>query len=291
MKQFLARFAHYPAPARIVAFLLLVLSVWLPFAAPIALLFQDANQVTILTMSLMIVVFLLLIRIWGKAVHGDRRILQTCGLVFSKRNGQELLLGLAIGLVSLFLLFLVQSSLGWVAWQSMSPSLGVVLEGGVMALAVGFAEELVFRGWIYDELRRDYSSKTVLWANSLIFACLHFIKSPAEIIRTFPQFPGLVLLGLALVWAKRSTAFPYPTADPRCPQGKLGLSIGLHAGLVWGYYIVNVGNLVRYSDRVPVLLTGIDRNPLAGIMGLLFLSSLAGWMARQSKQGKFFCDR
>ncbi|MBD1848871.1 type II CAAX endopeptidase family protein [Leptolyngbya sp. FACHB-711] len=291
MKPILTRLALYPAPVRIIAFLLLVVGVWLPFAAPIALLVRDANQVTIFTMSLLFVAFLLLIRVWGKRVQGDRRIFQTYGLVFSKQNGRELLLGLAIGLLSLFFLFGVQSSLGWVEWQAFAPSLRIGLEGGVMALGIGFAEELVFRGWIYDELRRDYSPKTVLWADSLIFACLHFIKSPAEIIRTFPQFPGLVLLGLALVWAKRSTAVPRPVADPRCPQGRLGLAIGLHAGLVWGYYMVNVGNLIRYSSRVPMLLTGIDRNPLSGAIGLLFLGGLASLMAWQSRRGSFFFDR
>ncbi|WP_225913962.1 CPBP family intramembrane glutamic endopeptidase [Leptolyngbya ohadii] len=276
---------------RIIAFLLLVLGVWLPFAVPIALLVRDANQVTIFTMSLMLVAFLLLIRVWGRRVHGERHTFQTYGLVFGRWNGLELLLGLAIGLVSLLLLFWVQSSLGWVAWQKLSPPPRIVLEGGIMALGVGFAEELVFRGWIYDELRRDYSPKTVLWGNVLTFACLHFIKSPAEIVRTFPQFPGLVLLGLALVWAKRSTAVPHLTADPRCPQGRLGLSIGLHAGLVWGYYIVNVGNLIRYADRIPQLLTGIDRNPLAGIIGLLFLCGLARLMAWRSQRGGFLVDR
>jgi hypothetical protein len=69
-------------------------------------------------------------------------------------------------------------------------------------------------------------------------------------------------LGIALVLAKYKH------------KNYLGISIGLHAGLVWGYYIVAVGNLIKYSDNIPEWLIGIDRNPIAGLMGLLWLALL-----------------
>jgi membrane protease YdiL (CAAX protease family) len=273
LKAIFARLAAYPAPIRLLAFLAIVVLIWLPFALPIALLIRDPNPLTISAMGLLFIVFLLLIPVWGRRVHREQRIFQTYGLILTKQMGQELLLGLGLGAISLFALFGLQSWLGWVHWQASPEPIGrIILEGSLTGLGVGLAEEIVFRGWIFDELRRDYSPNQTLWANSLIFACLHFIKSISEIIRTFPQFPGLVLLGLALVWAKRST------------HGRLGLAIGLHAGLVWSYYIVNVGKLVQYPGRVPLVLTGIDRNPLAGVMGLLFLTGLAAlmrWLARR----------
>ena len=68
-------------------------------------------------------------------------------------------------------------------------------------------------------------------------------------------------------------------------KNRLGLS-GLHAGLVWGYYIINVGELVRYSGSVPDWVTGINGNPLAGAIGLLFLSVLAVGMRQMSEQSK-----
>ena len=72
-----------------------------------------------------------------------------------------------------------------------------------------------------------------------------FLKPIAEVIRTFPQFPGLVLFGLTMVWAKRG-----------CRQ-RLGICIGLHAGLVWGYYILNVGELIEYPQKVSPWITGV----------------------------------
>lgn len=51
----------------------------------------------------------------------------------------------------------------------------------------------------------------------------------------------------------------------------MGISIGIHSGLVWGYYIVNVGQMVKYNNLVPSWITGIDKNPIAGVMGISFL--------------------
>lgn len=247
---------------------------WLPVAAPIYLLLaQDPNLVTILTMGLLFGGFLLLLRWWGKNVYGRSHLLRQYGLVRSRHNGLDLLKGLSIGLLFTFSLFVVEGLLGWIAFQTPQAVLPkVILEGFVSALGIGFAEELVFRGWVLDELQRDYTLKTSLWADALIFAVLHFLKPLSEIVRTLPTFPALVLLGLTLVWAKRSSG------------GRLGLSMGLHAGLVWGYYILNVGQLVQYSKTVSPWITGVDNNPIAGVMGLLFLGTLAFWMRKRVGQ-------
>lgn len=63
----------------------------------------------------------------------------------------------------------------------------------------------------------------------------------------------------------------------------LGYPIGLHAGLIWGYYIVNVGGLSEYTGRVPEWVTGIDKNPLAGLMGLILLGAIASQFAKTAQ--------
>jgi hypothetical protein len=260
----LARIARYPAPLRLVIFILVLLLLWLPVAAPINWLVEDQNLVNILTLPLLYGAFILLLWLWGKYVYHQPHLLQEYGLVRTRQNGRELLLGLGIGIASVLCLFFVEGWLGWLWWQQPQVLLWrFIVEGLIVALAYGFAEELLFRGWLLDELQRDYRPRAILWTDALVFATLHFIKPLAEIIRTLPQFPALVLLGLTLVWAKR------------CGQGRLGLPIGLHAGLIWGYYAINVGQMVRYSDRVSEWITGVDRNPLAGGMGLLFLGAIA----------------
>lgn len=281
MKLNLTRLADYPVPIRLAVFVVSLLLVWLPLAGPIYWLLDDQNLISILTLVLLYVEFIVLVRFWGRQVYQDSSILRRYGLRFSRQNGLELLSGLGIGLSSLLLLFWLEGVLSWLSWQTPTVFLPqIILEGLLVSLGIGFAEELFFRGWLLHELQRDYRPNTALGIDSAVFALAHFIKPIAEIRRTWTNFPALVLLGLALGWAKRSTPLTASldaASDPTTPQpqGQLGLPIGLHAGLVWGYYIINVGGLVRYSDRVPEWVTGTDGNPLAGGMGILSLSLMA----------------
>ena len=222
-------------------------------------------------MGLLFADFLLLLQYWGKHVHEESQLLSHYGLRWTRLNGIDFLNGLCTGLLFTSGLFVLEAVMGWVQFQP--PPMGlvpVIGEGVLTALGVAFAEELLFRGWLLDELERDYSQSMASVLNAIIFALLHFLKPITEVIRTFPQFPSLVLLGLTLVWAKRRR------------RGRLGIAIGLHGGLVWAYYIVNVGQIVTYSNRISPWITGVDDNPLAGITGLVFLGILAVWMGKRS---------
>lgn len=263
----MAKLDYASSVVRIVSFLICLVLIWLPLAAPIYLLFnQDPNLVTILVMGLLFVEFLFLLQFWGKYVDREANLLGKCGLVWTRKNGIELVNGLAIGFCFCGSLFILEAILGWVEFTTPSVFLvRVVAEGLLSALGIGFAEELFFRGWMLGELQRDYKRETTAWINASIFAIAHFIKPKDEVLRTLITFPALFILGLTLVWAK------WKYGD------RLGISIGIHSGLVWGYYILNVGQLFQYTDKVPVWVTGIDGNPIAGVLGLSFLSVLAWW--------------
>lgn len=266
MKINLVSLAERPAPIRLGCFVLCLLLPWLPYAAAIYIIIKDENTRTILTMGILAVEFLFLLPWWSKYIHQQSQTFRHYGLELTRIWFVELLRGVAIGLISILILYGLQGIFGWLIWQQPSFSIvQLILEGLISALGIAFAEELFFRGFIYDELQRDYDAKTVLWAVAIIFALLHFIKPLPEIIRTSPQFLGLLLLGLACVWAKRSC------------RGRLGLPIGIHGGLVWGVYIIEVGKMIKYTGTVPQWVTGIDNNPLVGIMGLLGLTLLALW--------------
>ncbi len=268
LKPDLAKVRRYPAPLRLIVFALILLAVWLPIALPAHLLIQDRNLANILTLLVLYAEFLWLVRQWGRLVHRDSQILTHYGVEWSRRNGIELLTGLAIAVTSVLLLMGLQTIFGWVAWKSTSPNLiRIILEGLLVSLALGFAEELLFRGWILDELQRDYIPSVVLWADAIIFAAIHL---------RLLTFPALVLLGVALVWAKRSRG----EWQLGWRRDRLGLPIGLHGGLIWSNYILEVGQLTTYTGRVPAWVTGIDRNPLQGLVGILLMGALAIGMWR-----------
>ncbi|MBD1843967.1 CPBP family intramembrane metalloprotease [Cyanobacteria bacterium FACHB-63] len=274
MKVNFAAISHRPTPIRIGLFVLMLLVLWLPLKLPIEWAISvfygvtDAarNLASILTLVVLYLEFIVLVKFWGRFVYREP-LFRAYGLRQPRQNLRNFLQGLAIGFGSLFLLFVLAGILGWVQWQApSSPFLRIALEGGVMAIAIGFAEELLFRGWLLNELDRGYSANVSLCASSIFFALVHGIR---------PQLPALLILGLILVWGKRAT------------QGRLGWSIGFHAGLVWSYYLVNVGQLIAASNRAPAWVTGIDRNPLAGIMGILALSVIALLMRSAALKARF----
>lgn len=275
MQSFFSKISNAPILIRLSVFILILLCLWLPIAAPIYYWVTDPNWVSILTMLVLYVEFIILVKWWGKRIYEQPRILKSYGLEFTRQNLQGWLQGLIVGCFSLITLFSVEAALGFLTWDPAPPNfLILILEGFLIALGVSFAEELLFRGWLWHELRRDYSPGIAFWSNTLIFALLHFIKPLSEIIHTWPQFPGLVILGMILLWAKQSY------------QGRLGLPIGIHGGLVWAYYGINVGQLVQYSSSVPEWITGVDQNPLAGVMGLIWLSLLGFWLYQQISRKK-----
>ncbi len=271
MKFEFSQIACQSAPVRLLIFTGVLSILWLPLAIPVYSLLQaDSNLATIVTMALLFIELLFLWRWWGKFVYQEPNIYARYGLIATAANRADFLNGIALGFWVCLGLFIVEALLGWV--QILTPSVAlvrIIAEGFLSAVGIGFAEELLFRGWLLDELQQDYQPKTVLWVDALLFASLHFIKPIAEIIRTLVTFPALLLLGIILVLAKRTHG------------DRLGICIGIHAGLVWGYYILNVGQLIEYRDIVPTWVTGIDGNPIAGVMGLLFLAGLVGFFSQK----------
>lgn len=273
------RLDSYPAPVRIILFLLTLLLLWLPIAAPLYLIYGESVGVGLTI--LLYCGFLGLIGIWGRKVSQYPHPYRYYGLSFTKKNGLDFLGGWGLGTITLIIFYGLQVSLGWLAVQTTSwqeplpakllPMLGVyfvdwqgaIAPGMLTSLGVGFAEEMLFRGWILSELERDYSPRTALIGASLVFAILHFIKPLDLILATWSQFAGLVMMSVVLVIARR-----------RC-EGRLGVAIGLHGGLVWCYYIVNTTHWLKPTGVAPEWVTGISGNPIAGIMGLLFLIAIA----------------
>lgn len=252
---------------------------WLPIAAPLHLIYGESVGVGLTV--LLYCGFLGLIGVWGRKVSQYPHPYRYYGLSFTKKNGLDFLGGWGLGTITLVIFYGLQVSLGWLAVQTTSwqeplparilPMLGVyfvdwqgaIAPGMLTSLGVGFAEEVLFRGWMLSELERDYSPRTALISASLVFAILHFIKPLDLILVTWSQFAGLVMMSLVLAIARR-----------RC-DGRLGIAIGLHGGLVWCYYIVNTTHWLKPTEAVPEWVTGISGNPIAGIMGLLFLMAIA----------------
>ena len=192
----LASLKRFPAIVRIIAFLLILGLCWAPFALPILLLVKDANLQSLLTMPILYFLFVGLLQIWNPAVHSENQPLKRYGLHSLNLNFKNLFSGLLVAWGFVLILFFFQGDMGWMQWFNPSPGLSkIVLESLVVSLAVGFAEELLFRGWLLDELDRDYSKRTATIACSAIFASSFlFIFTPVCLPINWKKQAGIKIL-------------------------------------------------------------------------------------------------
>lgn len=246
---------------KVVAFFIAWAALWLPLAIPIATLvkWRPPNPLA-LEQKLPLVASLYLIAplvVWG-ASWVDGVSFSDYGLDWELTVLLSLSKGLGLGILSLLALFIGQWILGCLDWQVENlqrlgrPLLPVLL----LALWIGLTEELVFRGFLINELQQNYSLWIAAVLSSIIFALLHLIWEQKD---TLPQLPGLGLMGIVLVLAR--------WAD----NGSLGLAWGLHAGWIWGLACLDAAELISYTGKSPTWVTGLGEKPLAGLAGFLCL--------------------
>ena len=275
MKRFWLFIRRCPALVRVAVGLAGVVLLAVPIALPLYYWEYTATQgksVIWAPISLFIV-FVVGLPSWMRGVHHCRYPWRQLGFSQRDRWWQGWAIAFIAGIVGIMLLYGLQWVLGWSTWQGLGPAAGrFLLEGLLVGFGVGLAEELLFRGWLLYELEEDFTPAAALGLNALIFAIAHFLRPWSAILATWPQFVGLALLGVALVWARR-----IPVAG-RWQQRRitvLGPAAGLHGGLVFAYYQVDVNDLMMATGQVPEWVTGIGGNPLAGLLGLGFLSVIA----------------
>ena len=153
---------------------------------------------------------------------------------------------------------------GALTWP-LQTSAAVLLNGLALALGVGFAEELLFRGWLLGELGLKLGSQRALWLQAALFSLVH-TRFNLPLLPLLGLLGGLVLLGLALGLQRRADG------------GLLWGAVGLHGGLVGGWFVLNQG-LIALQPATPSWLTG-PANPIGGLLGWLGLGLLL-WARRR----------
>ena len=140
-----------------------------------------------------------------------------------------------------------------------------ILNALALALGVGFAEELVFRGWLWAELGERLGRRQALWGQALLFGLVHpWWRLPG--LAGASLLAGLFLLGLVLGLQRRADG------------GALWGAMGLHGGLVGGWFALQAGPLAL-ADSGPEWLIGAagagGSNPIGGVIGWLALGGFA----------------
>jgi len=236
---------------------------WLA-ALPLTLLGLPTDQLSLTGTVLSFVLFLALMHRWVAVRWSAEKPWAALGIC--RANPQEqptpaaaLLKGLLIaaGLLTVITsVVLLEGSGDWRGEVDATQLTNAVL----LCLGVGFAEELIFRGWLWAELNQMLGSRRGAVAQASIFSLVH-TRFNLGLGAMSGLLVGLFLLGMVLARQRQSD------------RGSLWSCIGLHGGLVAGWFLLQSG-LLELSPNAPSWVVGPGGNapnPLGGAVGIISL--------------------
>jgi membrane protease YdiL (CAAX protease family) len=250
-------------------------------SAPFSLALDPSPRIELLISSVLLAMGLTLIT-WLARERIDQRSFLSLGLERSASAGKELGFGLALGGVLMGMIFVVQWAAGWLVIE------GTAFENGAGAVAsivfpllilfilVGYYEELVFRGYVLQNLSEGAGIIWGLVISSILFGGLHLINPNP----TWFSLAGITGAGLLMAYGWIATK-------------RLWLPIGLHIawnffeGAVFGFPVSGIAleGLLRIRDTGPAWITGAEFGPEGGLIVLPAMALGAAairWYGRKS---------
>ena len=248
---------------------------WLA-AVPLTLLGLPTDQLSLTGTVLSFVLFLLVMPRWATLRWSEAQPWRRLGLIARKPKARiDHVISLGVGLLmSAALIGLIVSLLVFTGNGSWRGNLEVqaMLNCLLLALGVGFAEELIFRAWLWEELTKILSSRGGLLTQAALFSLVH-TRFNLGFGPMLGLLTGLFLLGLILALLRLRD------------QGSLWGCIGLHGGLVGGWFLAHQ-NLLSIDPNAPIWLVGPggpNANPLGGLVAILSLTAIGSLLIRTTK--------
>ena len=248
---------------------------WLA-AVPLTLLGLPTDQLSLTGTVLSFVLFLLVMPRWAALRWSEGQPWRRLGLIARKPTARiDRVISLGIGLLmSTALIGLIVSLLVFTGNGSWRGNLEIqaMLNCLLLALGVGFAEELIFRAWLWEELTKILGSRGGLLTQAALFSLVH-TRFNLGFGPMLGLLTGLFLLGLILALLRLRD------------QGSLWGCIGLHGGLVGGWFLAHQ-NLLSIDPNAPIWLVGPggpNANPLGGLVAILSLTAIGSLLIRTTK--------
>lgn len=239
-------------------------------------LIQDTSEQTLLLIStgLSAVGFTLIT--WMVRQRIDRRSFASLGLEIKRTSWQDLGFGVLLGAGLMGLIFVSQLAIGWLVVEGTAFDIGIgeaatrIMAALILMILVGYYEELVFRGYILQNLIEGSGLVWALLISSILFGGLHLINPNA----TGFSLASITGAGLLMAYGWIAT-------------GRLWLPIGLHIawnffqGAVFGFPVsgIPIEGLLHIQDVGPAWLTGGEFGPEGGLIVLpaMALGALGIW--------------
>ena len=221
----------------------------------------SVNTLSIIGTIITFILFLKVLPSWGRIRWKTNNPWLSIGLDFNDKFKVLILFfnGFLFSVFLLILLILLLLLGGWIDGFD-NIKFAQLLDATLLIVGIVFAEEIIFRGWLMEEMVLLFGLRRGLIFQSTIFSLAHY-RSDIDLLALIPFFIGLFLFGLVLTLRR--------TFD----RGSLWGCIGLHGGLVGIWYLFESG-MVSFSGDTPYFLLGPSKNmanPIGSIIGILIL--------------------
>ena len=207
--------------------------------------------------------FIVVLPSWVRLRWTTRQPWRQLGLSSSRQQPprrQAFTTGLAWAFGLLLVISVISLSGRWAYWLG-DLNASEVLNALLLCFGVGLAEELLFRGWLWGELTLFMDARSAFVGQAAVFSLVHTRFN----LGVWPMLGLLTgLFGLGLVLGLRR----------RLDQGSLWGCIGLHGGLVGGWFLLHQAGLLQWSPQTPFWLSGPGGNPLGGVVGIAAVTGL-----------------
>jgi hypothetical protein len=234
----------------------------------------DTFQTTVLELFLLLGTFAV-VGIFRRWI--DRESFRSLGFGL-KYLKQESLIGVLLGFVMISAGFVLLLLLHEISWVGTNPDAVKLLISLVLFVAVGFTEELLFRGYILNNLMLSMNRYVALLVSSVLFSLVHLGNANFDWFSFLSILLAGLLLGLPYIYTK---SLWLPVA--------LHFSWNFFQGTIFGFNVS--GNqeysLITQSRAADTLLNGgkfgFEGSVLAAVFLSLAIVALAIYYRRKEK--------
>ncbi|MDX1935744.1 MAG: type II CAAX endopeptidase family protein [Flavihumibacter sp.] len=179
----------------------LSVSVFIMLLAPDNIKNAGAGSGSFLFFSVILTAFFSILLVASFRKFIDRNSFSSLGLKFAASK-KDALLGFLTGIILLLIATLIMVASKNLVWIAVDFNAIELLSGIVLMLLVAFYEELVFRGYILNNLLQSLNPQKSLLISALLFALAHFGNPGIGLIGFLNIFLAGVLLGINYVHTK-----------------------------------------------------------------------------------------
>ncbi|MBP6673327.1 MAG: CPBP family intramembrane metalloprotease [Bacteroidetes bacterium] len=235
---------------------------------PFMVMMKDIPGLPYNTIGTGLAYIMLTLSTWTVLRFVDKRPFHSVGLSFKANWGKELFQGLLFGSSMMSLIYLIEYSAGMVVIEfrdlTTEQSVMIFFSSLSLYIIVGYGEELMFRGYLFQTFAEGTNKLIATLTLSLLFAAAHVGNPNVSVF-------GIINVGLAGIWL--SMAY--------FKTGALWLPIGMHIswnffqGFVYSYPVSGTSSPNSQIGKAivsgPEWITGGTFGPEGGILATVML--------------------